>query len=259
MNSCLYDCTVAHARFRPKAYRFSHRLFQFYLDLDELGQLDRTLRLFGRRRARPYSFDDRDHVDLGCGDAKENFRRYLAACGAPEPARLCLLTHVRTFGHVFNPVSFLIGFDAADRPSCAVAEVGNTFGELKPYFLGPETLRDGVFTARRPKHYYISPFMPLDVELDLRVGVPGERLDIRVDDHDAEGKLFVSSLVGRKIPLNDRNLFWHTVRFPWVTLQVIGWIHVHALRLWLKGVPHRAKETDPHLQKGVFREYRPRR
>jgi DUF1365 family protein len=42
-------------------------------------------------------------------------------------------------GYVFNPVSFYFCFDEQGKPLCTVAEVGNTFKELKPYFLGPET------------------------------------------------------------------------------------------------------------------------
>ena len=36
MNSCLYECAVMHHRFAPKVHHFSHDIFMFYLDLDEL-------------------------------------------------------------------------------------------------------------------------------------------------------------------------------------------------------------------------------
>jgi len=43
------------------------------------------------------------------------------------------------------------------------------------------------------------------------------------------------------------------LKYPLVTLKIITLIHWEAFRLWLKGIPHRLKESDPHLQKGVFK------
>ena len=62
MNSSLYECTILHARFSPKAHRFVYRIFLLAIDLDELDTLHRRLRLFSVNRANLYSFRERDYL-----------------------------------------------------------------------------------------------------------------------------------------------------------------------------------------------------
>ena len=43
--------------------------------------------------------------------------------------------------------------------------------------------------------------------------------------------------------------------YPLLTLKVIGLIHWHALKLWLRGVPWYRKADSPHLQREVLRPH----
>ena len=65
MNSRLYECTLMHARFSPKAHRFVYRIFLLAIDLDELDALHRRLRLFSVNRANLYAFRERDYLPTG--------------------------------------------------------------------------------------------------------------------------------------------------------------------------------------------------
>ncbi|WP_164075921.1 DUF1365 family protein, partial [Stenotrophomonas maltophilia] len=47
--------------FRPRRHRLRYRVFSLLIDLDELPELDRRLRLFGHNRPALFSFQDRDH------------------------------------------------------------------------------------------------------------------------------------------------------------------------------------------------------
>lgn len=258
MNSCLYECRVTHARISPKKHRFSNGLFLFYLDLDEIcdGRIpSRFVAVSGGRRA-PYELRVSDHLEFGHKTIRENLLEYLKRNGiALEDGKIMLLTQLRTFGYVFNPVSFYFCFDRSGRPVCAVAEVGNTFGEMKPYLLGPAHLKAGRFEAEAVKHFYISPFTDLEAWLDFRVAIPSETLETVVDVKRGGQKFFFSALTGRRRPLTDRALLGLTLRYPWVTFQTIAMIHWHAFRLWLKRVPYFRKEDRPDLQKDVHRPY----
>ncbi len=173
-------------------------------------------------------------------------------------------------GHIFNPVSFYFCHAADGTPLCAVTDVQNTFGELKPYLVpvagaqAPATAGDRsairdprpAFHRRVPKHFYVSPFSALDLCFDFRLRTPGERLEIGVDDVTAAGKtMLVTTLTGTRLPLTDGQLLRLTAKYPLVTLRVITLIHWHALKLWWKRLPWYRKAADTGLQRDVFRPH----
>jgi len=252
MKSCFYDCSVFHRRLRPREHEFLYRVFYCYLDLDELESVGKTLRIFGINRSSVYSFFDADHLPLGQPTAKENLFVWLRGEGFDPSsiARVRLLAFPRVFGYVFNPIAIFFCFDANERPVVSVIQVGNTFGEQKP-FLVP--VAEKGFHARLPKFYYVSPFSNLDVAFDFRFEVPAGQLQVWIDDYDAEGKLLVSTLSGRRQEMHFSRLLWYTLKFPLLTLRVIFLIHWHALQLWIKRVPFIRKEDHPELQKGRVR------
>ena len=255
MNSCLYECTVFHRRFAPKQHEFLYRVFYFLLDLDELGDLDRSLRLFRVNRPGLYSFRDADHISHGAPSAKENILHYLREQGLDTPVgRILLLTLPRILGHVFNPISVFFCLDQQGKPLAAVAEVGNTFGEWKPYLV--PLASDGSFHLRTVKHFYVSPFSDLDLEFDFRFDLPGNRLRLLIDDYRGEEKELVSTLTGTRVPLTDATLLRFTLKYPLLTLKVILGIHWEAFRIWRKGVTARRKEAEPELQRGVHRPHK---
>jgi len=262
-----------HARFTPRAHRFAYRLFLFALDLDELEGLHQRLRLFSHGRRNLYSFRDGDYLPLG-------EPRHNASAGAREPrlgsaaglkarlvahlaahgtnltgGRVLLVTLPRVAGYHFNPVSFYFCFDRAGKPAAALAEVTNTFREMKPYLLGPQTCAHGSFRLRVPKHFYVSPFSDVDVAFDFQLNAPGERLAVRIDDYQGETLTLTSSLSGPRRELTDARLAWFAVKYPLITLKVIGLIHWHALRLWLKALPWFAKAARAADQRDLYRPH----
>src|SRR5208282_220352 len=160
-------------------------------DLDELGAMARAIPFLSVNRRNLYSFREGDFLPTSeplhnggggapsAGSLKERVLSYLAARGVELPGgRVVLLTLPRVAGFLFNPVSFYFCYDSAGRPAAAIAEVTNTFHEMKPYFLGPDALagEDGEFRLRVPKHFYVSPFSDVDVAFDFRLRNPAEGL-----------------------------------------------------------------------------------
>ena len=258
LNSCLYECSVMHHRLAPKQHHLSYNIFMFYLDLDELDEVAKRNALFSRNRFNLYSFRDDDHLKLSGKTVRENLAEYLAQNGITLDfqCRVMLLTLPRVLGYIFNPVSFYFCFDAAGQPLCAVAEVGNTFREMKPFLIRREEMVDGkMFSKIVAKNFYVSPFSSLDLSFDFKLKIPGDKLDIKIDDRDGADKVLISTLTGKRAALTNKNLAWFTLKYPFVTLKVIFLIHWHALRLWLKRVPFYRKVENAALQREVLRPH----
>lgn len=167
-----------HHRLEPKQHRFVYRVFMFYLDLDELDMLTSKFRLLSRNRFNIFSFRDRDHLQLAGSSVKENILAYLSSKGVDgSEFRIGLLTNLATFGYVFNPVSFYFCFDRSNNPVCAVAEVGNTFGELKPYFFNYEQFENNTFSKKNDKTFLRLTFYRHGYRILFSIGCTGNGIE----------------------------------------------------------------------------------
>jgi len=256
MNSALYECRVMHRRLKPKRHEFVYRIFLFWLDLDELDELARRIPIFGVNRRNFYNFRDDDHFSLGRKTARENVIEFLRQGGETrEPASVRVLTLPRVFGYTFNPISVFFFYDETGMPYTSVVEVENTFYERKPFHVPLEG--DGTrFHRRATKHFYVSPFSDSDLAFDFRFEAPGDRLSILIDDYRGEERELISVLTGTRAPLTTRTLAAFTLKYPLITLKIIGAIHWHALRLWLKRIPFHKKEAHRDLQRDVFNPHK---
>jgi DUF1365 family protein len=260
-----------HHRFAPAAHRFDYRLFYFAIDLDELATLHRRLGLLSVNRANLYSLREADFFPTAerlhpapapaappvaaPRELKARVLRWLAEQGVALPdGRVLLVTLPRIAGYLFNPVSFYFCFDRAGRPVTAIAEVTNTFREVKLFHVR-RGADDRTFHLRAPKNFYVSPFSAVDVEFDFTLRVPGERLSVQIDDYCAGERTLVSTLHGSRRALSNARLAWFAVKYPLLSLRVIALIHWHALRLWGKRLPWFAKAARAEAQRDLYRPH----
>jgi len=285
VNSRIYECQVMHARFIPKPHRFVYRIFMLAIDLDELPSLHRRLHLFSVNAANLYAFRETDYLPSSeplhnpslplapvatpaapsaALSLKIRVLAFLATRGIdPGPgARIELITLPRVFGYLFNPVSFYYCYDAAGTCVAAISEVTNTFREMKPYVLGPETRRTATtanapasFHLRTPKNFYVSPFSDVDVAFDFHLRVPAAKLSVEIGDYVGGDRTLISTLTGPSRPLTDSRLAWFTLKYPLITLRIISLIHWHAFLLYLKKIPWFAKAARPADQRDLYRPH----
>ena len=237
MRSHLLEGKVRHRRARPFVYTLEHDVFYVALDLDELDEVPRRVRVIGRNRRNLLSFRDGDHLDPPAVDLREAVREHLRTEGVhPDGWRITLITNLRVFGYVFNPASFYLCRDASGELQVVIVEVHNTHDERHLYTLCRPT--DGHdFTASMDKVFYVSPFIEMVGRYTVRVRDEPARVRISINEEQDEGLLLHTSIDLIRRPLSDRTVARMLVRHPFMTQKTIGLIHWHALRLWRRGAP----------------------
>jgi DUF1365 family protein len=235
VNSHLLEGKVRHRRARPFVYELDHDVYYFALDLDELDEVDRRLRLVSRNRRNVVSFRDADHLPTPATDLAVDIRAHLRREGEdPTDWRIILVANLRVAGYVFNPASFYLCRDREGALRMVVVEVHNTFGERHLYTLR-SSARGGPFTDTMAKDFYVSPFISLDGRYTVHVRDDDRGVRIAIALRQDGEQLLSTSLVLHRRPLRDRTLLRMLIRHPLISHKTIGFIHWHALRLWLRG------------------------
>ena len=128
LKSGIYAGHVIHRRYQPIQHFFNYPLFMMYLDLSELPALFKPFWLWSFERWNHASFFCKDYMEGTGTDIDAAIRSLVEQETGQQPkGPIRLLTHLRYFGFIFNPVSFYYCFDIADQKlEFIVAEITNT-------------------------------------------------------------------------------------------------------------------------------------
>jgi DUF1365 family protein len=273
--SSLLHARLLHHRTGQVKNSFTYPVFALLLNLDELPALERAIPFLSHNRWNVVTIADRDHR---LGDArtfggdvrfakhfvgpttasdaqvpfdsqpheslKARLLRYLAAHGHTPTGKLYMLTNPRILGYGFNPVTFYYCYHADGALDCVVAEVNNTYGDQHPYLLDA-TNQCAPARYVAAKRFYVSPFIGAEASYEFSFSPLAEKLSVQIDEYQQGEKFFTARLWGDCEPLTARSLAAALVRYPFLTLQIMGLIHWQAVKLlWRKvpAQPHRLPE-----------------
>lgn len=232
---CLYEGHVMHMRLTPFAHKFRYRVFSMLLDIDRLHETCRPLRLMSLDRFNLLAFYRKDHGTRDGSDLRPWVEAELARAGRPAPHRIWLLSFPRILGYAFNPLSVYFCEDETGALQSVVYQVKNTFGDQHPYVVDATPGDDGASRHGHAKGFFVSPFIGMDQNYRFTIRHPGERLAVKIRQHDGSGPWLIATQSGVRRPLTDRALFAQWATHPLMTFKVIAAIHWQALKLWLKG------------------------
>ena len=142
--------------------------------------------------------------------------------GRPVEGPISIITHLRTFGYCFNPVSFYYCWDREKtKPHAMMAEITNTPWHER--YAKCFDLLD--FENEKSKHnfdkeFHVSPFIGMNIEYDWRFHGPAEKFKVDMILREDQKTIFSAHLNLSHMPFNLKNSIWALVRFPLLTFRI---------------------------------------
>ena len=232
MQSAIYTGTVFHRRFVPKNHAFSYKIFLLWLDLDEIDQLDATIKGFSSTGWAPIRFKRQDYYGDPTKPLKQCILEKMSELSNKNLlGKIYLLSPTRTFGWYFSPVNFYYLQQQDGSFSHLLAEVSNTPWNERHYYLV-----DLADQQDSQKQFHVSPFNPMDMQYKWAISQPQQSLQLSLSCYQ-ESKHFVATINMSRLEMNSKNLFNVLVSIPSMTLKTVCGIYWQALKLFIKGVP----------------------
>lgn len=254
MRSAIFRGSVWHQRYQPTEHKFRYRVFMMYLDLSELDSVFGKSVLWGQKRYHVARFKRSDYFCVN-GTTEQSVDAAIrqevnSQLGFEVTGPVCVLTNLRYFGYITNPISCYYCFNSdATSLVALLIEVTNTpWGERHHYVLDLRGYEHNQ-AVEFEKQMHVSPFMPMDRVYLWRGGMPSENLRYSLasvvkcaarssgcdsPDHVVQ---FDSGVTFKRIPVTaaalNRTLFFQ----PLMTCKVTAAIYWQALKLWIKKVP----------------------
>jgi len=240
--SRIYTGWVRHRRFHPKNHEFQYRMFMMFLDLDELPELfDRTL-FWSAGKPNLAWFRRADYLGNPAKNLASEIRRKVQKQTGQWPTGpIRMLTHLRYFGYLFNPVTFYYLYNPAGTAvETIAAEITNTpWGERHVYVLSKQ---QNMAKAPRKrfqfsKVFHVSPFLDMNYEYDWRFTDPSDRLLVHMENWKENERHFEATMNMAAEEITPSRLDRCLAAYPMMTGKVIAGIYLQAFKLWAKNVP----------------------
>ena len=228
---CLYVGDVFHQRFSP-AFNFRQKVALALLDLEEIPATIGRSFLFSEHGVAPVKFRRQDYFgdrSLALHEAvRDEVERQL---GFRPKGRVLLLTNLRTWGWVANPISVYWCYDDG-RLVAQVLEVTNTPWHQKHcYVVDRRDSTDSTFHFKKELH--VSPFFPMEFTYEFSCEGPDNGVSVELSLFRGGERFFDARLEAKRVPFSTGQLLRLLFLLP--TQRVSFGIYLRAIRLWRRG------------------------
>lgn len=228
---------VLHRRAPPVAHTFRYPVWMVCVDVDRLGRTALPW-LSTRRRLAPLSLRAADFprtASGAVGGIRQAVNGQLLAAGAAPADQVFLLTQPRSWGWLFNPVSFYFCYRGGELVN-VVAEVTNTpWGEVHNYVLDAPAAQGPDVEFQFPKRFHVSPFLPMDLDYHWRIRMDDGCIEVAMRLLRDGQEVFFAGLYLQPRPLTARSLRRGALAYPLQNAWTLARIYWQALRMWRKG------------------------
>ncbi len=242
-----------------------------YLDLSELDEVLTQSSLWSTSRWALASFRRADYFSYPSDTASNSIElpsidqsvrsAVESKLGVRPSGAIRVLTNLRYFGYLINPISCYYCFDKSNQHLQAMLiEVTNTpWGQRTHYVLDLRQYQPGE-SIDFDKDMHVSPFMPMAMTYRWKGKLPGELLSYtlasfltpsaqtdgsfgEIDQTNSQpvGVVphhhFDSGVNFKRIEISARSLNRVLWQYPWMTGKVACAIYWQALKLWVKRIP----------------------
>ena len=238
MESAIYSGFISHVRFLPKQHRFRYPFFMWYLDLDNIENLQPLGRWFSVCRWALSRFRRADYLGPECQTLSDSVKEKMQELtGEPVSGKVFGLLNLRTLGLYFSPVNFYFGFTQNGEASHFLAEVSNIPWNERHYYA--HLLNGEKCSVTNQKTFKVSPFNQVKGQrYEWQISAPAADISIDLGLHDDRGHVFKAVLRLQRLPFSKRSAVTLLLRQPAMTVFIVAGIYWQALRLFLKGVPY---------------------
>jgi len=237
-HGAFYTGTIRHRRFTPVEHEFTYRIRMIALDLEAVGRKINRFPLSPSRLSSLGWFRRKDyHGDPDIPLETHVRNRVEQETGERPMGRILLLTHLRYWGMLMNPIAVFYCYSEEGDLTHTVLQVTNTPWREKILYV--RKLNTGVrkHAFGFAKEMHVSPFNPMEMEYQCRMTNPEKSLLIHLENHLGANLHTDATLVLEKSPLTWKSLTSTIFSFPHETGKVLYGIYWNALRLWLKKTP----------------------
>jgi len=241
MNSCIYNGTITHQRFKPVKHSLKYKTFSLLIDLDEIKSLDKNISIFSLNKFNIFSFYTKDHGERDGSSIKEWVLKTVKKFNISNNiTKIKLLCYPRIFGYVFNPLSIFYCYEK-NNLRAIFYEVKNTFNEQHTYIFKIKNNKN--IEQKCKKKFYVSPFMDMETYYNFRLLNPKEKLSVFIKQTDKKEIILTATQTGDRKEFSFKQLMVNFFKYPLMTIKIIGSIHYEALLLWKKGAVYRGRKN----------------
>jgi len=250
LHSGIYEGYVRHRRILPRPHEFTYQVFMMYLDLAELDRVFALSPYWSSSKPALARFRRSDFLGPEAQPLDEAVRDLVFRETGERPlGPIRLLSNLRYFGFLINPISCYYCFDQDEQLRYIVAEVTSTPWRERVHYVIP---CDSSHQSHRfAKRMHVSPFMPMKMTYHWRSRTPNRSLSIHLQNWRNGEESFNATVALRRVEISPTTLRWSLVRYPFMTMKVAVAIYWQALKLFLKRTPifgHRDLISSQHTK-----------